>query len=290
MNQPRVVVITGASRGLGLASAKHLYAEGWHVVAAMRSVDRGMTALRAATGATESDPRLTGIRLDLLDPASIAAAAEQILNTGGTPYAVVHNAGIAAAGSVEELPAQVWQDMFWTHLFGPVELTKALLPAMRAAGSGRIVMVSSAGGVRGMPVIAAYSAAKGAMERFAESLAGEVSPFGIGVTVLVTGVFDTDIITDEGTPSYRDFDGPYGRQHVSIDKRGRAAMKLANDPAKFAEALASALSDTGPYARHWVGPDAAGLMVMAKALPTKAVHQVIRVAMGIPRHGAMREQ
>lgn len=289
MKQTRTVVITGASRGLGLASAAYLYDQGWRVVAAMRSVDRGMAALREVTGATADDPRLVGVRLDLLDPASMAAAAEEILAAVGTPYAVVHNAGIAAAGSVEELPAQVWQDMFWTHLFGPVELTKALLPSMRAAGTGRIVMISSAGGVRGMPVIAAYSAAKGAVERFAESLAGEVSPFGIGVSVLVTGVFDTDIITDEGTPSYRDFDGPYGRQHVSVDKRGRAAMKLANDPAKFAVALAAALEDTGPYARHSVGPDAAGLMVMAKALPTKAVHQVIRVAMGIPRHGAMRE-
>lgn len=288
MTPSRSVVITGASRGLGLASAAHLYAEGWTVLAAMRSVDKGLIALRAATGAAEGDQRLIGIPLDLLDPASIGAAAEAIVAAVGAPDAVVHNAGIAAAGSVEELPAQVWQDMFWTHLFGPVELTKALLPSMRAAGRGRIVMISSAGGVRGMPVIAAYSAAKGAMERFAESLAGEVSAFGIGVTVLVTGVFDTDILTDEGTPSYRDFDGPYARQHVSIDKRGRAAVKMANAPEKFAVALASALDDTGPYARHWVGPDAAGLMVMAKALPTKAVHQVIRVAMGLPRHGAMR--
>lgn len=288
-NSTRSVVITGASRGLGLASARHLYDEGWTVVAAMRSVEKGLQALRTATGANEGDPRLVGVSLDLLDPGSILRAAEEIRTQVGTPFAVVHNAGIAAAGSVEELPAQVWQDMFWTHLFGPVELTKALLPAMRAAGEGRIVMISSAGGVRGMPVIAAYSAAKGAMERFAESLAGEISPFGLGVSVLVTGVFDTDIITDEGTPSYRDFDGPYGRQHVSIDKRGRAAMKLANDPAKFATALAAALDDTGPYARHSVGPDATGLMVMAKALPTKAVHQVIRIAMGIPRHGAMRE-
>lgn len=290
MSQSRSVVITGASRGLGLASAKHLYDEGWTVVAAMRSVEKGLAALRAATGASEDDPRLVGVKLDLLDPASMPAAAAAIVSAVGTPYAVVHNAGIAAAGSVEELPTQLWQDMFWTHLFGPVELTKALLPSMRAAGQGRIVMISSAGGVRGMPVISAYSAAKGALERWAESLAGEVSPFGIGVTVLVTGVFDTDIITDEGTPSYRDFDGPYARQHVSIDKRGRAAMKLANPPEKFAVALASALDDTGPYARRSVGVDATGLMAMAKVLPTKAVHQVIRLAMGIPRHGAMREK
>jgi NAD(P)-dependent dehydrogenase (short-subunit alcohol dehydrogenase family) len=287
VSELRSVVITGASRGLGRASAKHLYEQGWQVVAAMRSVDKGMAALREETGASADDPRLIGVRLDLLDPESIATAAAEIIEAVGAPFAVVHNAGIAAAGTAEELPAELWHDMFWTHVFGPVELTKALLPSMRAAGRGRIVMISSAGGVRGMPVISAYSAAKGAAERYAESLAGEISPFGLGVSVIVTGVFDTDIITDAGTPSYRDFEGPYGRQHVAVDKRGRAAMKLANDPARFAPSLAKALNDRGPYARHAVGPDALGLMVMARMLPSKAVHQVIRVAMGIPRHGAM---
>ena len=93
----------------------------------------------------------------------------------------------------------LWEQMFATNIFGPVALTKALLPSMRAAGRGRIVVVSSEGGVRGMPSTAPYSAAKGALERWAESLAGEVAPFGIGVTILVTGTFDTDIITDAGT-------------------------------------------------------------------------------------------
>ena len=79
---------------------------------------------------------------------------------------------------------------------------------MRDAGRGRIVVVSSAGGVRGMPATAPYSAAKGASERWAESLAGEIAPFGVGVTVLVTGTYDTDIITDAGTTDTRDFDGP----------------------------------------------------------------------------------
>ncbi len=288
--EPRTVVITGASRGLGLASATYLYQHGWRVVAAMRTVDRGLAALRAATGATEDDPRLLGVRLDLLDPASVTAAGEEILARVGAPYAVVHNAGIAAAGTTEELPAALWQDMFRTHLFGPVELTRTLLPAMREAGQGRIVMISSAGGVRGMPVISAYSAAKGAVERYAESLAAEISPFGLGVTVLVTGVFDTDIITDDGTASFRDFDGPYGKQHVSIDKRGRAAMKIANPPEKFAAALAEALEDTGPHRRRAVGADAVGLVTMAKLLPGAAVAQVIRVAMGQPRHGALRRR
>ena len=191
MAEPRSVVITGAARGLGLASATRLYRDGWRVVAAMRNVDAGMTRLRAATGAGAEDPRLIGVHLDLTDPASVAAAAEAIEATVGAPYALVHNAGISAAGMVEETPISLWEKMFHTTVFGPVALTAALLPAMRAAGRGRIVLVSSQGGVRGMPATAAYSSAKGALERWGESLAAEVAPFGIGVTVLITGTYDT---------------------------------------------------------------------------------------------------
>ena len=163
MAETRSVVITGASRGLGLASATLLYKRGWQVVAAMRSVDAGMDKLRAATGAADDDPRLIGVALDLTDSASVDAAAKSIEEAVGAPYALVHNAGISAAGMAEETPMSLWERMFATTVFGPVALTNALLPLMRDAGRGRIVVVSSAGGVRGMPATAPYSAAKGAL-------------------------------------------------------------------------------------------------------------------------------
>src|SRR5262245_60738954 len=168
--EPRSVVITGASRGLGLASAIYLYTLGWRVVAAMRSPDAGFERLRAATGAAADDPRLVCVRLDLDDPASITAAAAAIANAVGAPDALVHNAGIAAVGCVEEMPFDVCERLFRTNLFGPIRLTKELLPTMRAAGRGRIVVISSQGGIRGMPSISAYSATKGALERWAEAL------------------------------------------------------------------------------------------------------------------------
>ena len=205
---------------------------GWQVVAAMRSVDAGMDRLRAATGAADGDPRLIGVALDLTDSASVDAAAKSIEEAVGAPYALVHNAGISAAGMAEETPMSLWERMFATTVFGPVALTNALLPLMRDAGRGRIVVVSSAGGVRGMPATAPYSAAKGASERWAESLAGEIAPFGLGVTVLVTGTYDTDIITDAGTTDTRDFGGPYGRHHATMDTRGRLAMKLRRKVAR----------------------------------------------------------
>jgi NAD(P)-dependent dehydrogenase (short-subunit alcohol dehydrogenase family) len=258
------------------------------VVAAMRSPEIGLERLRAGTGAREDDPRLVGVQLDLRDHVSIAAAAKIIEESVGAPHALVHNAGISAVGTVEETPIELWEQMFETHVFGPVTLTKELLPSMRQAGRGRIVLISSQGGVRGMPSIGAYSAAKGALERWGESLAGEIAPFGLGVTVLVTGTFDTDIITDAGTSDHRDFDGPYARHHRTMDRRGRAAMRLAQRPERFARRLATALDEQAPFARHAVGFDARMLLIANRILPTAGLHQVTRVALGLPRKGALR--
>jgi NAD(P)-dependent dehydrogenase (short-subunit alcohol dehydrogenase family) len=286
--EPRSVVITGASRGLGLASAIHLYERGWRVVAAMRSPDAGLERLRAATGAAAGDPRLAGIRLDLGDPSSIVAAAKAIEEAVGAPYALVHNAGIAAVGCVEDMPFEVWEQLFRTNLFGPVRLTQALLPSMRSAGRGRIVVVSSQGGVRGMPAISAYSASKGALERFAEALAEEIAPFGLGVTILVAGTFDTEILTEQ-TPHHGDTNGPYARLYAEIERTGRALVqRLKRPPARFARELASALDERSPFARHAVGIDARLLMFGSRLLPGGLLHHLIARAMSLPRHGTLR--
>ena len=265
-----------------------LYREGWRVVAAMRTPDRGIPLLRDATGASADDDRLIGVQLDLLDAGSIAAAAKSIEEAVGTPYALVHNAGISAAGMVEETDMALWQNMFATTVLGPVALTQALLPSMRAAGEGRIVLVSSAAGVRGQPATAPYSAAKGALERWGESMAVEIAPFGLGVTILVAGTYDTDIITDAGTTDDRIFDGPYARLHNTMNSRGRAAMKLARPPERFTDGLIKALADTRSFRRRGVGPDASMLLVSSRILPAAGMHHVSRIVLGIPRQGSMR--
>lgn len=289
MVEPRSVVITGASRGLGFASAARLYRDGWRVVAAMRNPDRGLPLLREATGAAGDDDRLIGVQLDLMDSASIAAAAKAIEDAVGAPYALVHNAGISAAGMVEETDRALWENMLTTSVLGPVELTKALLPSMRAAGEGRIVLVSSAAGVRGQPATAPYSAAKGALERWGESMACEIAPFGLGVTVLVAGTYDTEIITDAGTTDNRDFAGPYARLHNTMNSRGRFAMKMARPPERFTGGLVKALDDTGSFRRRGVGPDASMLLVSSRILPAIGMHHMSRTVLGIPKQGSMRD-
>jgi NAD(P)-dependent dehydrogenase (short-subunit alcohol dehydrogenase family) len=283
----RSVVITGASRGLGLASATHLYQQGWRVVGAMRSPDAGLDRLRAATGAAAGDSRLLGVRLDLDDPASILAAAKAIEEAVGAPDVLVHNAGIAAVGSVEDVPDRIFQQVFSTNFFGPVALTRALLPSMRAAGRGRIVVVSSQGGSRGMPAISAYSASKAALERWAEALAQEVAPFGLGVTVLVSGTFQTDILTEQ-TPDHGDHQGPYAPIYAGVHRRGSLAVRLlANPPERFARALARTLDESAPFARRAVGLDARLLMLGARFVPAGLLHRMIRLAMGLPRQGTL---
>jgi NAD(P)-dependent dehydrogenase (short-subunit alcohol dehydrogenase family) len=288
MGEPRTVVITGASRGLGFASTVRLHREGWRVVAAMRTPDRGMPLLREATGAGEANDRLIGVQLDLTDTASISAAAKAIEEAVGAPYALVHNAGISAAGMVEETDMALWQKMFATHVMGPVALTQALLPSMRAAGEGRIVLVASTAGVRGQPATAPYSASKGAMERWGESMACEIAPFGLGVTVLVTGTYDTDIITDAGAIDDRNFDGPYARLHNTMNTRGRFAMRFARAPERFTDGLLKALDDRGPFRRRGVGPDASMLLAFNRILPTSGMHHMSRIVLGIPSQGSMR--
>lgn len=286
MPEARSVVVTGASRGLGLASAAHLYAQGWRVVGAMRSPEAGLERLRAATGAAAGDSRLLAVHLDLADAASIAATATAIEDAIGAPDVLVHNAGIAAFGSVEDFPSPAWQQMFETNLFGPIALTRALLPALRAAGRGRIVVVSSQGGTRGMPGISAYSASKGALERWAEALAAEVAPFGLGVTVLVTGTFKTDILTEQ-TPDFGDYDGPYAGHYAGVRRAGDVMMRLARAPERFARGLARALDDDAPFTRRAVGPDAHLLLLGARLLPGWLLHRVVGLALGIPRNGAL---
>jgi NAD(P)-dependent dehydrogenase (short-subunit alcohol dehydrogenase family) len=280
------VVVTGASRGLGLATAAHLHRAGWTVVAAVRSPDDALAPLRTLTGAPPDDPRLFAVRLDLDDAGSVEAGVQTILDRVGAPDGIVHNAGIAGVGCLEELPMPIWERMFSTNFFGPVRLTRGLLPAMRAAGRGRIVMVSSMGAIRGMPGISAYSATKAALERWAESLSYEIAPFGLGVTVLVAGSFKTDIL--ELTQTWADPDGPYAPLHRGLETSGRRFLRFAGPPERFAPAVERALGEDRPFSRHGVGIDARLLLLGNRLLPGGLLQRITTRAVGIPRPDTLR--
>ncbi len=280
-NQPRRVVVTGASRGLGLATATHLYQRGWTVLAAMRTPDVAMKRFTERLGASFDEQRLVGVGLDLDDPSSIDHAASVILERVGAPDGIVHNAGVAGVGAVEEMPVDVVEDMFTTNLFGPIRLTQRLLPAMRSARRGRIVVVSSQGALRGMPAISSYSASKGALERWAESLSMEVSPFGLGVTVLVVGTFKTDIL--ELTPTWKEAGGPYAPLHAALEAAGDKMIRIARPAERFAPAVERALVESGPFSRRPVGVDAALMLYASRCLPARTMESLITRVLGLPR-------
>jgi NAD(P)-dependent dehydrogenase (short-subunit alcohol dehydrogenase family) len=256
------------------------------VVAAVRGVDAALQRLRSETGAAPEDPRLLAVPLDLEDSDSITAAAQAIEAAVGAPDVLVHNAGVAAAGAFEDTPSSAWTQLFATNLFGPIALTRALLPCMRAAGRGRIVIVSTQGAVRGMPAISAYSSSKGALERWGEALAGEIAPFGLGVSIVVTGTFKTDILVR--TADFRNYAGPYAAHYVGIDKTGELVVGAANPPERFARVLARAASASAPFTRHAAGFDAFMLLLLSRIFPGWLLHRVVCLAMQLPRAGVLK--
>jgi NAD(P)-dependent dehydrogenase (short-subunit alcohol dehydrogenase family) len=288
MADARSIVITGASRGLGLASAARLYTRGWHVVAAMRSPEAGLERLRSATGAAPGDPRLTAVQLDLDNANSVVSAGKAIIDAVGAPHAVVHNAAYITVGCVEEVPSHLAEQIFSTNVIGPIRLTRELLPAMRQAGRGRIVIVSSVGGIRGMPATSLYSATKGAIERWAEALAHEIAPFGLGVTVLTTGTFRTDVYDENYTKSYADRQGPYAPHHAGLDRAGERVIRSAKPPERFAVAMEKALEKNAPFVRHAIGSEAHMMLMANRLLPVSTFQSLTRVATGLPRPHALR--
>jgi NAD(P)-dependent dehydrogenase (short-subunit alcohol dehydrogenase family) len=142
------------------------------------------------------------------------------------------------------------------------------------------------GAVRGMPGIGAYSASKAALERWAESLAYEIAPFGLGITVLVAGSFKTDIL--ELTPTYADPSGPYAAFHDRLEMRGRRFMRLAARPERFAPAVARALDERRIFARHGVGIDARLLLAGNRLVPSGVLQWITTRALGLPRPGSLR--
>lgn len=184
MTEPQTWMITGAGRGLGRALVDSALAAGHRVVATTRGTDLAV-----------EDPRLTVLHLDVTDRDACRRAIEQAAGAHGRLDVLINNAGYGLVGAVEEAAADEARAILDTDLLGPLWLSQAALPVMRAQGSGHIVQISSVGGVGAMPLFGLYNAAKWGLEGFSEAMAGEVARFGVRVTLAEIGAMDTEWAT-----------------------------------------------------------------------------------------------
>jgi len=250
MTDKSVWFVTGAGRGLGVDIVKAALAAGHAVVATGRNTG----AVARAVGSASD---LLVVKLDVTSPEDAKAAVAAAVKHLGRVDVLVNNAGNFYAGFFEEIPDEDFRAQVETNFFGTVNVTRAVLPVMRAQRQGLVVTISSTGGVVGQAFVSAYSAAKFAVEGWMESLAPEIAPFGIRTMLVEPGFFRTELLTDESTKWPEASIADY----ASTTRETVAAWKKMNglqggDPAKLAEALVQLASQTDTPVRWPAGTDA----------------------------------
>jgi len=250
MAEKKVLLITGAGRGMGVDIAKAALAAGYAVVATGRRPE----TVEQAVGATED---LLTVALDVTDPASAQAAVQAAVDRFGRIDVLVNNAGNFIAGFFEEITADDFRAQIETNLFGPLNVTRAVLPVMRAQRSGLVVTISSTAGIVGGEFTSAYAASKFALEGWMESLTPEVAPYGIRTMLVEPGFFRTDLLTPESTsyaqPSIDDY---IERTKQTVTAWNAMNGQQGGDPAKLATALIRLVGSDAPPLRWAAGADA----------------------------------
>ena len=268
MASNRVVLITGASAGIGQATADLLHGAAWTVIGASR---RGI----ATAG-------WTPLVMDVDDDASVRDGIQQVVAENGRLDAVVAGAGWGLAGAVEQTPLVQAKEQFETNFWGSVRVVQAALPVMRRQGGGRVVLVSSIGGVVGIPFQAFYSASKFAMEGYGEALAYEVAPFGIEVILLEPGNVRTDFTRSRRNvepPAGEDPYAPMVAKAIGLMERDEADGVPAGD---VAAAIARVLNSPRPRRRVSVGKFGERIGIIGKRLiPYRVFERAAKSSLGV---------
>jgi len=277
----RSVLVTGASTGIGRATALRLDAAGWRVFAGVRR-EEDAEALREA-----GSERIVPLGLDVTAAEQIAAAAERIGAVGeGGLDGLVNNAGVALPSPLETMPIDDFRRQLEVNLTGHVAVTQALLPSIRAA-RGRIVFISSIGGRVAFPMTGAYHAAKFGLEAVGDVFRQELRPWGIAVAIVEPGSIDTSI-WDRGERSGEEIGGRSPRREALYGRAVERYRKVIRDtadrgipPEKAAKAIEHALSADRPRARYLVGLDAQVQARLKLVLPTPLLDRIVARAMNL---------
>src|SRR5580704_15136222 len=250
MTDKKVWFITGAGRGIGADIAKAALAAGHAVVATARNTG-------TVTAALGKDDDLLAVRLDVTDPGDAKAAVQAAVERFGRIDVLVNNAGNFYAGFFEEISPKDFRAQVETTLFGPVNVTRAVLPVMRAQRSGLVIAISSTAGIVGQEFCTAYAASKFGVEGLIESLTPEVAPFGIHTMLVEPGFFRTELLTPQSTTYAEPSIGDYAeRSEQTVAAWNSMNGKQGGDPAKLAEALIHLASIDEPPLRFVAGADA----------------------------------
>ena len=252
----KIVLLTGASAGFGSASAEHLVRLGHRVYGTSRRAE-----FPESVGPPSS---LQMIPMDVCDDDSVRRAADFVHKQEGRIDVVVNNAGVGLAGAIEDTSVEEAKTLFETNFFGVLRVCRAVLPVLRAQGSGLIVNVSSLGGLVTIPFQGFYSASKYALESMSDALRMELRPFGIHVVLIEPGDFKT------GFTESRIFSAEAGDGSVYRESCQRAVAVMehdeqnGSDPRQFAELLAKIIADPSPRNRYPVGAVGERLAVAAR--------------------------
>jgi NAD(P)-dependent dehydrogenase (short-subunit alcohol dehydrogenase family) len=277
MPEPPVVLITGCSSGIGKATALAAAARGHRVYATARDPE----SLRELAGGG----RIRTLALDVTDTGSIGRAVASVLEEAGRLDVLVNNAGYGQYGAVEEVTAEEWRREFDVNLFGAVEVTRAVLPAMRQARSGTIVNVSSVAGKIAIPFAAPYCASKHALEAVSDALRVEVAPFSIHVVIIVAGPIATRFGERARASVARMLEspGPYSAFYRNAERAMDTDFQAGKlPPEAVARVIIKAIESERPKTRYRVTRMASVLIFLRRFLPDRFFDRRMQKLLKLP--------
>ena len=270
----QTVLITGASSGIGWATACHLAERGFRVYGTTRSVQKRADVIEAA--AKHFGERLQFVAMDVTDDDSVNRGVATVIRQAGGIDALVANAGFALYGSVEEMPMDLLVKQFNVNVFGCLRTVRAVLPHMRERRAGRIILVSSVAATLAIPFQAHYSATKYAVDAFTEGLRQELRGFGIAVTAIRPGNINTPL--QDATVRHTPPGSPYARWSDRSWKTIERDMRQATQPERVAKAIGRILNKKKPKAYYTVADFPASLAPMVGPLvPSRLKEKLVRL-------------
>jgi NAD(P)-dependent dehydrogenase (short-subunit alcohol dehydrogenase family) len=278
VSEPQNVLITGASSGIGAATAKYLGEHGLRVYGTSR---KPRTA--PPVGAIDSPDRGNGVlrwlELDVCEDASVERCVEAMRAHSGHVDSLVCNAGAGIFGSVEETRLESARSQFEVNYFGVLRLLRAVLPEMRERGAGRVVLVGSLAGRASIPFQSHYSSSKAAIDALAQSLRAEVGPCGVHVSLVEPGDIATSF--NDATDWSAAEDSAYGERIRACEKTIVELLPKAPPPIVVARAVHDALTAKRPRFRYSVGADSTLLPLGRRLLPESWVLELVRRRYGV---------